>query len=502
MSVNQPVPHPQPPAPTSIPYGPDVREVRLPERTRIVASNPPLEPLPDFERSVREALARPLGHEPLDKLVGPGARVTIAFDDPAGPAYPHPAGWQDPRQAVITLILAELERLGVARSDTRLLCANALHRKWTQSELASILGTRIAYGFGPAHLFCHDGEDRENLVHLGETERGMEVELSRWALDSDQLIYVGLPKSLFNGGWKSTCVGLSSFRSIAYHHRPWPFARGHSVEDLHTSSFHKIMGELGGVLERELDRRGRRVFQIEIPTNNAIPPRPTGVFTGRVEDVHAETARLLERQLVVPLEGQSDVVVYGLDDRFETYSKFSQVNPILVLYMGLFHALGRYQGNPLVRPGGILVLHHPCPPLFDELHFPSYPELFNRVLPAVRDANEGWELFADEFAHRPEYVHRYRHGYGYHGAHPFFLWGRQPTALKHLSKIYLAGATDPETARRLGFEPFETLEAAIAAAESELGRDCSISLLQSPPIPVPRVSVAGGDGGGVEIRPA
>ena len=99
-------------------------------------------------------------------------------------------------------------------------------------------------------------------------------------------------------------------------------------------------------------------------------------------------------------------------------------------------------------------------------------------------------------------MHRYRHGYGYHGAHPFFLWSRQPTAMKHLAKVYLAGATDFETARRLGFEPFETLEAAIAAAESELGRDCSISLLQSPPVPVPRVSVAAGDGGGVEIRPA
>jgi lactate racemase len=403
---------------------------------------------------------------------------------------------------ILTVLLGELERLGVERSNIRLICANALHRKWTQSELASILGTRIAYGFGPTHLFCHDAEDRDSLVHLGETPRGMEVEVSRWAVDSDQLIYVGVPKSLFNGGWKSTVVGLSSFRSIAHHHRPWPFAKGNSVEDLHTSSFHKIMNELGGVLEGELARRSRKVFQIEVANNGAIPAEPIGVFAGDVMAVHHKTTELLQRQMVVPVEGQSDVVVYGLDDRFETYSRFSRPNPLLVLYMALFHALGRYQGVPLLRPGGILIMHHPCPADFDDLHFPSYRECFDRVIPSVRDANEGWELYAADFAHRPEYVHKYRHGYGYHGAHPFFMWGRLPTAQKHLGGLYLAGATDFEAARRLGFEPFATLEAALEAARSELGRDCSVTLLDSPPVPIPRVIVPGGNGTGVEIRPA
>jgi nickel-dependent lactate racemase len=473
----------------AIPYGPEQREVTLPERTRIVSPNPPLEPLADFPAAVRAALAEPLGTERLDRLVTPRSKVVIAFDDPAGPTYPKSDGWADPRQIVLTTLLEELERIGVERSNLRLICANALHRKWTQAELASILGTRIAYGFGPAHLFCHDAEDRENLIHLGETARGMEVEVSRFAVEADQLIYVGLPKSLFNGGWKSTVVGLSSFRSIQHHHRPWPFAKGHSVEDLHTSSFHKIMRELGEHFADELAKRSRQLFQIEIVNNNAIPPRPIGVFAGQVERVHAETIKLMEQQLVVPAEGQSDVLIYGLDDRFETYSKFARTNPILVLYMSLFHSLGRYQGHPLIREGGILIVHHPLPLDFDDLHFPSYRELYEQVLPAVRDANEGWELFGADFANRPEYVHAYRHRFGYHGAHPFFMWGRQPTALKHLGGLYLAGATDPEVARRLGFEPFPSLEAALDAAQRNLGPDCSITLIDAPPVPIARVSV-------------
>ncbi|MCK5572665.1 MAG: nucleoside monophosphate kinase, partial [Bacteroidetes bacterium] len=37
---------------------------------------------------VRDALQSPIAHEPLDKLVSPKSKVTIAFDDPAGSQAP------------------------------------------------------------------------------------------------------------------------------------------------------------------------------------------------------------------------------------------------------------------------------------------------------------------------------------------------------------------------------------------------------------------------------
>jgi hypothetical protein len=88
---------PTPDTPRTVAYGPERRPVELPEGTRVVEPNPPLEPLVDFERAVREALVAPLGHEPLDRLVGRSSTVTIAFDDPAGPSYPRPEGWRDAR---------------------------------------------------------------------------------------------------------------------------------------------------------------------------------------------------------------------------------------------------------------------------------------------------------------------------------------------------------------------------------------------------------------------
>ena len=47
---------------------------------------------------------------------------------------------------------------------------------------------------------------------------------------------------------------------------------------------------------------------------------------------------------------------------------------------------------------------------------------------------------------------------------------------------------DFEAVRRCGFEPFATVEEAVAAAESDLGADASITLLQRPPHFIPRVA--------------
>jgi nickel-dependent lactate racemase len=191
----------------NIAYGDTTLRAALPERTRVIRHNTaPLPALPDPAQAVRDALSSPIDHEPLSKLAGPKAKVTIAFDDPIGfaPAQKQP----DFRSVAIKVILEELEKLRVDPTNIRLVCAVGLHRKWTTRELGTILGEDLAYRFGPSRLYNHDAEDRENLVFLGETARGQEVEVNRVVTDSDQLIYVSNPWSHFNGGWKSAVVGL------------------------------------------------------------------------------------------------------------------------------------------------------------------------------------------------------------------------------------------------------------------------------------------------------
>jgi nickel-dependent lactate racemase len=457
-----------------IPYGDGTIMAELPERTTIIRQERrPLPRLRDPAKAVRDAINSPIAHEPLSKLVSPKSTVTIAFDDPIGfaPTQREP----DFRGVAIAVLLEELDKLGVEADNIRLVCAVGLHRKWTTRELGSIIGEDLAYRLGPGRLRNHDAEDRENLVFLGETERGQEVEVNRALIDSDQFIYVSNPWSPFNGGWKSAVVGLGSFMSIRHHHRPFPKASGKSTMDPKRSAFPRLLNEMGKIIEKELAKKGRRFFTIEGAMNNACPQEVVQVVAGHPPEVHEKTLEILQDEQVVDVKGQFDVVVYGMGNNRDPYSKMSLINPILVRNLGMSYSFGLFQNIPLVKQGGIIILVHPCANQFDAVKYPSYVELFEKVIPHTQDPFALWDLYAEEYAHRPEFVHKYRYGFGFHGAHPLILWGQGAYGFRYLGKVFLAGATDFEVARLLGFVPFSTVEDAIEEAERLIGKDCSMS---------------------------
>jgi hypothetical protein len=249
------------------------------------------------------------------------------------------------------------------------------------------------------------------------------------------------------------------------------------------------MREIGHVIEAALAPRGTRILLVEGIVNSSIPHELCGVFAGSIEEAHRASLTLMDRQFALAVTGQADVVIFGLPNN-DYYSRYSIFNPLLLRNLALSYAAGSYQGMPLARAGGIAIFVNPCRRQWSAQHHPSYIELFDTVLPRLSDPFEIWDLHAEEFAHRPEYVHRYRYGYGFHGSHPLILYGQGAYALKHLSRVFLACPEEPEVARRLGFEPFPTIEEAIAEAERSLGRDCSVTLQVVPPFFWPRVAAA------------
>ncbi len=464
---------------SNIAYGDAFITADLPERTKVLQSLEPLLPLENPEKAIKEALYSPIAHDPISNLVGPKSKVTIAFDDPVIPQIPMRK--PDFREMTITILLEELEKLGVKRQNVRLICANALHRKFTNGELSTILGPRIPLVFGPSHLYCHDAENRENLVFLGETERGFEVEVNRAVLESDQFFYVNITSLPFHGGWKSIVVGLSSYRSIRQHHRPFRGASGKSVMDAKRSSFQKLIWEMGVVVEKELSKLGRRIFTIESVLSTAQPQELIAVFAGNIPDVHERTLDVLYKQQVLSIPKQTDVAIYGIPNQVY-YANLSKINPILLRNQALSYAFGLYHNKPLVREGGIAIFVNPCLRQFHERNHPSYIEFFNEVLPIMQDPYDIWDLYSEDFAHRPEFIHKYRYAYGFHGVHPLILWGQGAFPLRHLGRAFLAGAKDFEVARCIEFEPFATVEEAVAEAESTLGKDCEITYLPMPPM--------------------
>ncbi len=501
---------------------------RLPvERSRVIYPAEPEAGLPDPDGAIDEALDHPLGDsEPIGALLRPGMRLTIAFDDVSLPLPPMRR--PDNRQRVIEAVLDRAATAGV--DDVVLVAALALHRRMTEAELRHALGDRVYDAFAPeGRLLQHDAEDPDGLVHLGLTDRGEDVEINRRAAESDLLVYVNINLVSMDGGHKSVATGLASYRSLRHHHNVRTMRQSRSFMDQHHSELHSANWRMG----RLIAASGVKVFQVETTLNNdafpsqlgflqrrewewtardraaylattgalragsdrlnrsvfqsvKAPYAMTGVFAGEVEAVHAATTEAVFRQQLVPVEGQTDVALFGLP-HVCPYNVHSIMNPILVMCMGLGYLFNLYRGRPIVREGGVAILFHPTPRAFHPVHHPSYIDFFEEVLADTTDPVQIEKTYEERFATDEWYRHLYRTGHAYHGVHPFYMryWGAH--ALEHLGRVIVVGG-DPPTVRRLGFLPASTLDDALEMASDVVGPGSTISHFHCPPVLMADVS--------------
>ncbi|MDA8057655.1 MAG: lactate racemase domain-containing protein [Actinomycetota bacterium] len=507
--------------PTLFWHGERFRLERLPEGSRVVYAPEPLDPLPDPRAAIRQALLNPLGdRDPLPALLHPGMKLTIAFDDVSLPLPPMER--PDIRQLVIEEVLELAATAGV--DDVVLLAALALHRRMTEAELRHALGDRVYDAFAPNGLLLqHDAEDPDQLLHLGTTEQGEDVEINRRAAESDLLVYVNINLVAMDGGHKSVATGLASYRSIRHHHNPTTMQHSRSFMDQTRSELHSSNWRMG----RLIAASGVTVFQIETTLNTntfpsqfaflqrrewewgtrdrltylgaagaldrtparlarrifhsvRAPHRMTSVQAGEVEAVHAATTDHVLAQQSVVVDGQTDIVTMGLP-YISPYNVGSILNPILVACLGLGYFFNLYRNKPLVRPGGVAIISHPTTPEFDPVHHPSYIDFFEEVLAETTDPVEMAARFEESFATDPWYVHLYRTGHAYHGVHPFYMWYWCAHALDHLGAVVIVGG-DPATVRRLGFRPASTLSDALELAKDVVGPSPTLTHLHVPPI--------------------
>ncbi len=441
----------------------------LPAGSRLLSNveRAALPPLDDLDGAVRQALAAPRGLPRIGALVRPGDTVTIAFDD-------HTTGSFGPiRPVAIRAVLDELEAAGVRRRDVTLVCANALHRMLRPAELARLLGDDLVREFGP-RLICHDAEDPDQIADLGVTaEHGYPVEVHRLVAESALTVYVNTNYIRgFTGGWKSVCVGLSTWRTIRVTHTP----DGMSMS-VNRNRMHAVLDEMGHHLEARL---GKRIFKID--TLLADPHRAARVFAGAVDETR-RVALEAQAELYPPRREASgerfDVLVYGVPDS-SPYAIFASVNPILTLISSGLGYLGSMI-EAVGKPGCTVIMAAPARDTWDRVAHASYPEVWDRILPETRDPYEITERFAEDYARRPDYVQAYRQGYAFHPIHGI-LATHPLKRLRHLGRVIVAAPRDPHVPRHLGFEVASSVESALARARAIHGRDAAIACVEQPPM--------------------
>ncbi len=492
------------------------------DRSRVIYPAEPMAGLDDVDGHIRNALLNPIDMEPLPALLRPDMTLTICFDDASLslPKMRRP----DTRQRIIEAVLDLAAESGV--DDIHLIAALGLHRRMHDYELRHVLGDRIFDAFHPrGMLYQHDAEDHDNLTVIGETEHGEVLEINKRVAESDLVVYANVNQVAMDGGWKSITTGVSSYRSLSFHHNPVTLQNTRSLMDRHNSDLHKSVWRLGKVLQDH----GPKIFQVETTINNDAFPSPfdflskrewewtakdralylgtqktlkrtpnrlarkifhsieapyatTSVQAGFTPSVHELTLQHVHAQHLVPVEGQTDILTMGIPF-ISPYNPEGIMNPILVMCMGLGYMFNMYRGTPLVREGGVVIMTHPTYREFNPVHHPSYIDFFDEVLADSTDPVVMADKYERKYAEDEWYRHLYRTGNAYHGVHPFYAWYWGAHGQQWAGRVIIVGG-DPSTVRRLGFTPASTLDDAFEIASDVVGRSPTISHLHLPSVVV------------------
>ena len=506
-------------APRLLWHGEDLLSVKMPEGTREIYPNPTIPGLPDPRGAIRYALAHPEEMEPLEALLRPGMKVTIAIDDISLPLpmMKRP----DIREMALTILLEMLGQKGI--EDFHIIIATSYHRRMAPFEIKRMVGGKVFSEYYPQRLYNLDAEEPGGMVELGVTDHGEHARVCRRAAESDLLIYVNINLVPMDGGSKSVGVGLCDYATLQAHHNPRTILDSDSYFDNTRSAMARSCDRIAAIINRKL-----KVFHIETVLNNAMFEKAMAFFyknedryspydqlmfdtsrfalskmsrplkrkilfgvpapysmiachAGAMQPVHDKTLAYCYSQYCVPIQGQTDVVVQGIPF-IMPYNVNSIMNPLLVQTMALGYFHNMYRGMPVVKKNGVSIITHPVYDEFDPRHHPSYVEFFHRLLPETRDSFELQRKYEAEFAHNPEYIRMYRTGNAYHGVHPFYMWYWGENGRAHVGKVIAVGVDDPKVPAVMGWESAGSMEEALEMAESHIGHKPSITLMHNAPI--------------------
>ena len=512
--------------PVLVHEGEGFRLQRFPLGSRVVYPPDPLPGIKDVGAAIRHALENPVGSEPLSELLKPGMRLTIAVDDISIPLPPMKT--PDIRQRILEQVVEAAARNGV--DDAKIIVATALHRRMTADEIKRMVGERVFRSFYPKDLYNFDAEEPGSLLEIGTTDEGEVVEISKRAAESDLIVYVNINLVAMDGGHKSVAIGLAGYRSLRHHHNVHTMLHSRSYMDPRPgrSAIHDSATRMGHVLRDN----GVRIFAIETTLNSETfpsqfgflnkrewewslkdqalflaakranelaPPRVrrevwrrieapygvTGVNAGETEAVHERTLANLYRQQLVEVGGQSDVLVLGVP-YVGPYNVNSIMNPILVHCLGLGYLFNMYRNQPLVRQGGAVIMFHPVPWEFHQIHHPSYVDFFEEVLVETADPKTIESKFEERYATDPWYVHLYRTSHAYHGVHPFYMWYWGAHGMDHAADVIVVGG-DPRSCARMGYRTASSFRDALEMATDTVGASPSITYLHVPPLAIAEV---------------
>lgn len=398
-------------------YGAQQSRLRYdPERLTVLAPEGSAVP-PLSDDALHAPLDSPTNAPPLEELVTGEDRVVIVVPDATRVAG---------TERVAPLLVERLNRCGLSDRQISFLVGGGIHRAPTAAEVRAILGPDLP---GRVAVHPHNSDDESSLASLGQTRRGTPVVLNRRLLEADHVIVVGAISfhyiAGFSGGRKAILPGCAAARSIRANHllsfdlETLNQREGIASGRLEGNVVHEDMEEAVGMLNPSF------LVNTTLNAGNEIAALYAGHWRvahrrGCHEYAASHTVEVTERRPLV-------IVSAGGAPR--------DVN-LIQSHKAMEHASG------LLAEGGTLIALAEC------AHGLGRDDFLDWFVPGGSRAT----------------VSRLVENYQINGQ---TAWGLRRKAERF--RVLLVSSLDASVVRRMGLEPHETLDSALAAVEQVPG---------------------------------
>jgi nickel-dependent lactate racemase len=376
---------------------------------------------------IQRALAGPVGSGSLSQRVGPGQRVVVVTSDVTRPC---------PSARLLPYVLDELNRGGVPDEDITVVFGLGAHRSHTLEEQRRLVGDTVYQ-----RVRCIDS-DPTDVQFVGRTSRGTPVSVFRPVLEADARVCLGGIEyhyfAGYSGGVKAIVPGVCAVETIQSNHRMMtePGAAAGRLD--------------GNPVREDIEEAGQMVgvdFILNVILDGS--QRIADAVAGHPQAAHRMGCARLEAAGRAVVERPVDLVIVSAGG----YPK--DIN----LYQAQ-KALDNVRG--IVRPGGIILLVAECSeglgnPIFEAwMQDPGGPDA---IIARIR--------------------------------REFILGGHKAAAIAMIMKqaaIFLVSDLPPHLVRAMGFQPFDSPDAAFRSALGQLGPAASVGVIPEGAATLPRVS--------------
>ena len=395
-------------------FGTGTQVVEVPDKNLmgVLMSNDVPRGLMNEEEVVR-ALENPIGTPRLREIVKPGEKIAIVTSDITRPC---------PSYRILPALLDELYAAGCRAEDVTLVFALGSHRGHTPEEMKKLAGER-AY----SEIRCVDS-DRADCVHMGTTDAGTPVDITRAVAEADRRICLGNIEyhyfAGYSGGAKAIMPGVSTREAIQCNHRMMVREEAHA-------------GNLEGNPLRMDIEQAAAICGVDFIVNVVLDEHKQIVkaVAGDLVKAHREGCRFLDRMYLKELD--------------------SRANIVLVSQGGAPKDLNLYQtqkaldnAKHAVKNGGAIILIGSCREGLGEKVF------------------EEWMLNAPTAESMIERIGR-----------DFQLGGHKAAAIAMVlqnAEIYLVSDLEDDFVKKIFLKPAHSAQEALDAAFARLGPDATV----------------------------